>query len=86
MILIISYHGDTSTVEVCKWLRKYNTDVYRINFRDFVDKQVPVSLKLNSGKKQTIIDNIVLDDKSLKNTTVWLRKYESKIAPVVKKN
>jgi radical SAM protein with 4Fe4S-binding SPASM domain len=60
MILIVSYHSDTSTIEVFRWLRKYNTEVYRINFSDFVNKQVPVSLRLKAGKKQIIIDNIVL--------------------------
>jgi hypothetical protein len=89
MILIISIHGDTTTDRVMQWLRKNNAEVYRINFSDFVTKHIPVSLKLTSERKQIIIGNIVLDDLSLQNTVVWLRKFDnfakSKIAENIRK-
>lgn len=72
MIIIISYHGDGSTVKVMKWLRKLNVPVMRLNFGDIVNRKIPVSINISNDGAKMVIDSYEIND----NTFVWYRKTE----------
>jgi ATP-GRASP peptide maturase of grasp-with-spasm system len=76
MIYIISYHGEPSTCNVIAWLKYSGAKFRRINFSDFINEKIPVSIGINSGKQYVAIDHDVLEDDFAENNVVWLRKLD----------
>lgn len=75
MLFILSRNRDTSTNNVLKWLNYYSVPYERINFADFIRKNISLSLELSEECGRILrIGNNVYNEEDIKNSFVWYRK------------